>query len=442
MDEKIRCLVISYFYYPFNSSSSRRIYKLIKNLPSSSVEPIILTANWRYFLKKGINKIENISSNIRVYYAFSLDPFYLSFIWKTSPISFFIHLINKRNKKKAEDHGVAVGRRKKWKSFVKKMMSFPDSQILWAPFAIFKAVRIIKINNVKIILASGGPWTNLVIGWIVSKICKIKLVIDYQDLWSLLYLNPLSRIQQRFSLALERKIWNRAHGIIMLNEYLIEKQLKYFPKDDKVIISLPIGFEINKIYDNKIGTSPSLLKILYAGVFYHDRKPDIFLEALHLAKKLNKDINIKFIFAGIDYEGRFTELVEKYNLLDSCTCKGFLPEGQVETLARQSDLLLLIISPYYIEEYTGKLFDYISYNKPILAVVPSNGAAANFIKKARVGFVVPHDALKLKQEIIKIWNLKKENMLLYNPNYEFLNQFSTNNLSRKLVEFLNTVLNI
>ena len=64
--------------------------------------------------------------------------------------------------------------------------------------------------------------------------------------------------------------------------------------------------------------------------------------------------------------------------------------------SHSADLLLLILGemPGASLICPGKLFEYIAINKPILAIIPRNGAASKVIHETNSGFIADHSNTK------------------------------------------------
>ncbi len=102
-----------------------------------------------------------------------------------------------------------------------------------------------------------------------------------------------------------------------------------------------------------------------------------------------------------------------------------------------SDCLLLIegAGPGAEAFYTGKVFEYMIAGRPILAIIPVNGAAAMLIRETSTGLISDCTDLKGTKDNIEIlynaW-LKGEN--IYSPNIEEIKKYERNALTAKLAE--------
>ncbi|MBT6029067.1 MAG: hypothetical protein HOH13_02080 [Crocinitomicaceae bacterium] len=117
--------------------------------------------------------------------------------------------------------------------------------------------------------------------------------------------------------------------------------------------------------------------IVYAGMFYGKRKPNLFFEAVLNALRNNRvEKDFKVIFVGTS---------NNFNIPSGLkNCVEFVPSVSYEkaiTYMRDADCNLLINPPLgTLGQFSGKVFDYLSVEKPILALVDKKDVAAALIE--------------------------------------------------------------
>jgi glycosyltransferase involved in cell wall biosynthesis len=153
--------------------------------------------------------------------------------------------------------------------------------------------------------------------------------------------------------------------------------------------------------------------LVYAGTFYGKRKPDVFFKALTALLNNNEQPDkwkIQFIGTHHNFSipQEFLSHVEFIPQISNEEVVGYLSVA---------DCQLLIHPPSAAKGiFTGKLFDYLSVERPILAIVDPNDVAAELIKSCKAGFIADFNSV---QEIssgirkcIQVW--KGEESLSYN----------------------------
>jgi glycosyltransferase involved in cell wall biosynthesis len=174
-----------------------------------------------------------------------------------------------------------------------------------------------------------------------------------------------------------------------------------------------------------------------------DRNPKILWEVLsELIDENNEfagDLEIKLI-------GKVAEEV-KQNIL-ACQLEGmtryidYIPHDDVMKYQRLTQLLLLAVNnvPSSKGIVTGKIFEYLQANRPVLAISPIDGDLAEIIKKTNSGEVVGFDDKDKLKEVIEDYykSYKKEKLQIDSENIE---QYHRKNLTKELADVIRSTNN-
>ena len=219
-----------------------------------------------------------------------------------------------------------------------------------------------------------------------------------------------------------------------MNVLIDKKEKAYFVKMEQKIgqlvdivtsVSQPIidGFKQNMIdsrikfleirngFDHDIISTVnfnSVFTFTYAGTFYGKRKPDTFFAALielKKEKKLPNELKIQFLGTHENFSIP-NEFKNQCIFLESVA-----NEKAIEILI-QSDCNIMIHPPSEAKGiFTGKLFDYLSVRKPILALLDKEDVAADLIEECRAGVNCDfYDIPEIKSAIIQLilcWETKQ-----------------------------------
>lgn len=132
------------------------------------------------------------------------------------------------------------------------------------------------------------------------------------------------------------------------------------------------------------GNFNEIFTMVYAGTFYGKRKPDVFfqvLKGLIQERKIDKPIKIQFIGTNHNFNipvelNEFVEFIPTVSYRDSID------------YINNADCNLLFNPPLGTKgQFSGKIFDYISVEKPILAMVDIEDVAADLIIEHNAGIV-------------------------------------------------------
>ncbi|MBI3135917.1 MAG: hypothetical protein HYZ14_14660 [Bacteroidetes bacterium] len=259
-----------------------------------------------------------------------------------------------------------------------------DEDRFWSKKAAQVLENLQQQTPVDLVLSSFSPVApHLVALAFKKKYPGVKWIVDMRDEMSL---NPQSnQALRKYYASVEKDIAGYANALISVSQPIVD----YFKT---VIPGLTTYVEIRNGYDHEMPeTNPAFntcLTFLHAGSFYGTRKPDTFFAALlNLHRKKQLPQNWKFICAGAarnfsipaEFEQQ-VEWIERVSQADSIN------------LMLNADINVLIQPPTgRMGVYTGKLFDYLSVCKPVLAIVDTRDVAAALIKSVNAGYVASFD---------------------------------------------------
>jgi len=368
-------LFISYFFPPLGGPGVQRSVKFCRYLPQYGWHPIVLT-------------VKNVA-----YIAYDeslLKELLHCGIVRTGSLDFMrlLYLLEKQLKK-CNTQSIYTGSSSSKKQFLRDV--FPiDSKIGWIPFAVKKGERIIEKERISNIYCSVGPFSSAIVGYKLSKKFNIPLVIDYRDLF---IGKPdesyFSNWHMRYAYQWESKVLVRSKRVI-INTHKAKKRIQQlYPMVDRnkfdVIYN---GYDNADFSDIRFDKISKDIVFTYTGGFYGDRTPKFFIKALNeLIKKKLLSNNIKFQFIGNYSEEVFTMLKDK-TISEYIVVKTQVDHKKAVKFLTESDFLMLFISHKGSEiVIPAKLFEYFAARKPILAMCPPQGEAAELIMSHNAGIV-------------------------------------------------------
>ncbi|MEJ2543779.1 MAG: glycosyltransferase [Calditrichaceae bacterium] len=230
---------------------------------------------------------------------------------------------------------------------------------------------------------------------------SIPVILDMRDPWTA---NPYkihpTPYHYRKDLKIELKTISRIEFGVSAYESLIhfyKKRIRNFETASWTVI--PNGFDES---DFKKLTNASLsndkFNIAFSGTFYsHINNPSPFFKAI---KKLDKNVRNKILFHHIGKSQlNLPKLISKFGLENNIKLWGYLSHKDCIMKLNQMDAFCFILDDHNknrINTIGGKVYEYLRLKKPILALVPENGEAADLIKKTKSGIVIsPHNTDKI-----------------------------------------------
>lgn len=443
MDKKSRqknALLISFAFPPLGGSGVQRVLKFAKYLPQFGWKPVILTVKSAVFHAYDQENLKE-TENLKIYRTRFID---------------FLNIKNRiitplpdpppqvgRENNQGKTPQVKRENEKSKKRFIliKPLMKFfnqyfliPDDKIGWIPFAVTEALKIIKKEKIDVIYTTGDPFSTFLIGLIIKKLTNKPWVIDYRDSWTDFSLtNPIyfkGKYRQNLENIMEYHVLKNADKIISVSPAINEKlQKKHRKINEEKYAVIHNGYDPDDFKNiRKINNEKFI--ITHAGIFNTTRTPALFLQALHELFKENDGLKekIEARLIGLSLNENINEIINRYNLNQNVKTIGYLKHNECVKEIINSDALLLIQDYNNLEAYSGKIFEYLYTKNPIIALVPSDGCAADLIRKTNSGIIVKENNTPFIKEAIKEIYLNNNNK----PDMKIIETFNRKNLTEKL----------
>jgi len=281
-----------------------------------------------------------------------------------------------------------------------RRLLLPDASVTWAPTAIPTASRIVRSEGIDAIVTTSPPLSMNLIGASVKKLTGVPWIADQRDS---LVLNADRRFERKTVQAKEkalervvRLVASNADGIVAVSEAIAEEIRGFDPTGPVRVI--PNGCD----FDDFAGleyTPGDRFRITHTGSFFGKRNPRTFLSAL--ASSGLDDVVARFVgdFRSVD-----REWVQELDLGDRLEVLDYLPHRRALELQRDSEANLLLLPDAAGRGKvvpSGKIFEYLAAERPIIAAVPTDGAAAKLVRETGAGIVVAPDDEKGIREALQ-----------------------------------------
>lgn len=440
----MKILFISYYFAPANAVASIRTTKIVKYLEKNGF--IVDVICGKFPIKDEILE-RDIEGKRNIFY---IDGFK------------FIENLRKYKRETSQKSP-----KLNWKSFILKISNkildkifglekYFIIEILNSYFFFQNAKKLkININQYDFIVSSFGPVGSLLLAnYYKKKNPKVKYILDLRDPIIPEYIN--SGILKFFLKIFEEKTFNLLDYAVVvsegLKEYLIDNGFK------KGISVITNGYDLEDIsfVDEKFlkeieKNNSDKITFCYTGTLYEGKR-DISKLFLALKQLINEgkiqEDKISIYYAGKD-EDIFLNTAKIYNLDNISKSYGFLPRKKSLALQAGSDILVLATWNTNKEKgvLTGKLFEYMMFKKPILALVSGNKKAEidQILKNLTLSLVYynEHDDIKnLKDYILKVYNIKILQDQILTEYNEAINEYNYRNIVKKYTKILEDIKNL
>jgi glycosyltransferase involved in cell wall biosynthesis len=276
----------------------------------------------------------------------------------------------------------------------------PDENVPWSTFALPVAIRLVRREGIDVVLTTSPPPSLHLLGAAVKRATSASWVADLRDPLTSHphrrgYESQLAKVKEKAVGGVGRLVASQADAIVSASDAITEEMRALAPKAKVTTIENGCDF------DDFAGLEhhPSdRLRITHAGHFHGKRDPKPFLRAL--ADSGLEDVVARF--AG-DFRAADREFAESFGLGDRIELLGNVSRRRSLELQRDSEALLLLIPESGGRGrgvLTGKIFEYLAAERPILAAVPPDGAAARLLHDTGAGIVVPSDDVDAIREAL------------------------------------------
>lgn len=425
-------LMIAYYFPPLSGSGVFRSLKLAKYLPENQWQPTVISADkpqigWNFadesLLQEipetiRVHRLPDLLSghrqevNLNVDEANKLLEFLSIVFWGDQIAIPIMHQLSKQNE--------TLG----------NLLTFPDATLWWAYQAVQYIEQNMDLQEFDLIYTTSGPHAAHLVGYYLKKKYNIPWVADFRDEW---LNNPYSDFDlnnnpyHKLVYCLEKRIVTNASHIIAISNYIKQNYSNTFGIERHQVSSITNAYDEEDFASITQKIEPNnKFTIVYGGLIYtkyRDISP--LLHALHELIEEGRIDENKLLFRIIGVEPGDSDLAEKalvYGLGKNIEALGYREHRETLQFCTDADLLFCMIgSENKFQGYhTGKIFDYLRCDQPILAFAPYEGEVDLLLSQTGHGTcVLETETEKIKKVILeqyKHWQESKTRSYLPNDN--------------------------
>jgi len=413
-----RVLVVAYQFPPVGGSGVQRTLKFVKFLPSAGWMPEVLTRDDGRMVQRDDTLLAEVPEAVSIVRTRAWDLTALP--WKLALVGKFVA----------------------WKLLV------PDGEILWMRGAEKTARNRAAVGGIDAIYTTSYPYTDHLIGLkLRAEFPDIRWVADFRDEWTnnpYLLDHPHPPGRMRREKAMERAVLEKADVLVTNSPGMKANFVRTNPDLDLIrrMHVIPNGFDPDD-FDAVETAAPKndRFTLTYTGALYGRRKPDLFLEAIgRLVSEGRLDrASFRIRFIGSYKPDAIRALAVMNGIADNLALDGYQPHGACLQAMSGSDALLLLEGggPGAEAFFTGKVFEYIHTERPILAVVPERGAAAGVVRDTKTGVVCDcGDLTGIMAGYMQLYNAWREGRTVFEPVRDRIAAYDRRVLTEKLAALL------
>jgi glycosyltransferase involved in cell wall biosynthesis len=288
----------------------------------------------------------------------------------------------------------------------------PDENLPWSTVATPVAIRLARREGIDVVITTSPPPSLHLLGAAVKRASGAAWVADLRDPLTSHphrrgYESRLAQLKEVAVGGVGKLVASQADAVVAASDAIAEEARALHPKGKLVTIANGCDFDDFAGLERR---ESERLRITHTGNFHGKRDPRPFLRAL--AESGLEDVVVRF--PG-DFRAADREYAESLGLGDRVEFPGYVSRRRSLELQRDSEALLLLIPESGGRGrgvLTGKIFEYLAAERPILAVVPTDGAAAQLVRDTGAGAVVaPDDVDAIRAALVDLHRRWKDGSL-------------------------------
>lgn len=425
-----RVLVICYYWPPAGGPGVQRWLKFVKYLPDHGVEPVVFVPDNPSYPIVDETLANEVSADLEMISCPINEPYkWAKLIGGKKSTDISKGVIPKDSSSMVEKAMLAV----------RGNFFIPDARVGWVKPAVKKAGNYLQDHPVSAIITTGPPHSVHLIGMKLKQQFDIPWVADFRDPWTTIHYHQelrLGKRAKRLHQKMEAQVLQSADLLLVTSP---GTKAEFEKKSATPVHLITNGFDGRPEGPVQPHDHFSLTHI---GSLLTERDPAPVWEAL--AELIREEDSFKQAFklhlAGVVGKEVYDSL-DRYDLRPYLVDHAYLSHQQALMLQSSSSLLLLLEmnKPETRAIIPGKLFEYMSSGRPILALGPQGSDVAPLLRQSGAGsFFSWEEKQAIKLFLLNAFRDYKAGRLKgTDPNR--LERYSRESLSGQLAKLLGTL---
>lgn len=439
--DNIKILMIAYFFPPLGGSGVQRTLKFVKYLPEFSIQPVVSTVQSGHNFAYDESLLREVPESVRIYRSNSMETLWLRYLIekfsrgkgkkaeKTKSQSQVqsqfqdqsqtqpqiqsgnqaqnqsqSQTITPLNQSQTQTQAPRKSMKQRIFNFIDDYLFVPDSKVRWLPFGFLSSLKVARQEKVSVLFSSSYPYTVHLIALLVQKFYRKPWIADFRDPWvGNKAMEKDIPYRHKTDAWLERKVVRNASYVINVTPTITEMYKERYPEYAEKFVTITNGFDPADFTKVSPYSFPKFT-LIHTGILSKDRSPAALIKGLELLLEERPELRdkIQVLFVGFIPDA-FIQMFKQSALAEIFEVRPYVPHSVCLDYLAGAQLQLLIFddSPETKAAYSGKVFDYIGTQKPILGILPE-GVAGDLIKEKGIGSVVRiGDAIGVKEAVAK-----------------------------------------
>jgi glycosyltransferase involved in cell wall biosynthesis len=413
-DRRPHALVVAYCFPPEASIGTHRTLRLVRELIARRWQVSVLTgtvATYPGSSPMDGDLLERVHPDVHVVRAPVLRPFErMSAMFGGRPSSPGADLPGSPSARTSDARNAGgLARLRRSKRRLEGLLRIPDSHVGWVVPAVAKGTSAGVRRRPDVLYSTAPPWTGQLVARMLASTLRCPWVADFRDPWARApWREGWLPAARRSAEILERSVVMRADAVVFTTRTNMDEYAHHYGA------SLASKFHLVRNgcdRDEFDGLLPlagdGRFTMLHAGSLYGGRRPTALFAALAALRDRGVIDARSFCFRQI---GRVAlagfDMAEERDRLGLHGMVEILPAQQRRDILREmlSASCLLLLQPGTTVSIPGKLFEYLTAGRPVLALA-EEGETSDIVRGSGRGLaILPDDQPEIERAIERLVN--------------------------------------
>ncbi len=372
-----KLLIVTYYWPPSAGAGVQRWLKMVKYLVRQGYECTVFTPSNARYAQTDPSLLADVPAGVEVIGCPIVDPSSWGGEGKNSRVG--VGLLREEGRSSLKEKLVL---------WLRANLFVPDAKMLWIRPASRAITEYLKAYPHDALITTGPPHSVHMVGLRVKNRVGIKWLADFRDPWlNIDYMHhlPLMGIVRNLHARWERRVLRRADIVTVVSRGMQEEYLSIRGRAVEVV---PNGYDADDFREVGDVCPDSPFTLLHLGSLNADRNPRTLWEAMEELGRAARITPKTFRVALVGpVDATIRAEVARRGLEAYVEFGASISHSAVPTRLRRAGALLLSIndSPNSRGILTGKLFEYLAAERPIVCLGPEDGDAARLIAETGAG---------------------------------------------------------
>ena len=372
-----KVLIITYYWPPAGGPGVQRWLKFVKYLPDHDIVPVVYIPENPTYPTLDASMLKEVPKDLQLL---------------SQPINEPYKHAKKLSKSNTEEISKGIIHKPEKQSLIERLLLFirgnffiPDARKNWVKPSVNYLKSHILEQKINTVITTGPPHSLHLIGLRLKTELDIQWIADFRDPWTTigyhkkLKLLPSAKLKHK---ALEKKVLRTADKIVVTS-FITQNDFEALTEHPVTVITNGYDHEATEAVklDEKFSIS-------HIGSLLSDRNPQLLWKVLN---ELVVEDNIFRANFQLNLIGNVSDEIlaslEDYNLTEFVNLKGYVSHEAAIAYQQKSQVLLLIEidSPETKCIIPGKVFEYMTSKRPIIAIGPEGSDVEHMINSTQSG---------------------------------------------------------